>query len=305
VGEGVTISESQVFNRSVNRDYNAYPNDSMEEQLMNRHRPVAILMTLLSPFFLIGCQRSQNSSKEPSLPARPEPILKIEDDAGTVVNMAIKAHGGEKAFSRWSCGYLKYKTKGGVVPAQAGEVILEDTFQLPGYFKRVTHTNTGGKESLMVFVVDHGKGWSKRDDAPAEPIDNDFTERTEHPFANFYNLVRLTDAGIRLTKLGAEEAIGIHVQSDKLGEVDFYFDSQTALLLKTKKTLPNPDGERPSIMEVYPDHFKDIQGMQVPMQINGSQNGTAVLDIALIEARFADKFEASTFARPWQAGFTK
>src|SRR5439155_21287675 len=146
----------------------------------------------------LGCARAQESRKADSAPeARSEPVLKTEDDAKTIISKAARAHGGEKAFSRWSCGSLKYKTKGGVVPAQLGEVTVEDTFQLPGHFKRVTRMNAGGKEMLLVFVINHGKGWIKRGDAPAEPINNNFTDKAEHPFAGFCNLAPLTEAQVR------------------------------------------------------------------------------------------------------------
>src|SRR5205823_4356238 len=148
-----------------------------------------------------------------------------------------------KVFARWNCGYLKYKTKGGVVPAQVGEVTIEDTFQLPGHFKRVTHMEASGKELRMVFVVNDGKGWTKKGDAPAEAIDNDFTEKIEHPFARFCNLAPLTGKEIRLTKLGEEtiggrKSIGIRARSEELGEVDFYFAKQSGLLLKAQTSTP-------------------------------------------------------------------
>jgi hypothetical protein len=271
---------------------------------MRHHHRFATLCPLWLTLILLGCERTQESRKaEWRSEQSSDPVLKADDNARTIVNKAVQAHGGEKSFTRWSCGYLKYKTKGGVVPTQLGEVTVEDTFQLPGHFKRVTRMDAGGKELLMVFVVNHGKGWTKRGDAPAEPIDNNFTEKTEHPFAGFCNLSLLTDAGIRLTKLGVEkingmEAMGIRAQSEKLGEVDFYFGSQSGLLLRSKKMLPGADPAKPSVMEASLDDYKDVQGTKVPMRIKGAQDGKAILDVTLIDARFADKFEESTFAKP-------
>lgn len=271
---------------------------------MSHHHRFTALCTLWLALVLLGCERAQESNKaEPPSEVRSDPVLKTDDDAKTIISKAVKAHGGEKAFTRWNCGYLKYKTKGGVVPAQFGEVIVEDTFQLPGHFKRVTHMNAGGKELLLVFVVNNGKGWTKRGDAPAEPMDNNITEMTAHPFAGFCNLSPLTEAEVRLTKMGAEkvngkDAINIRAQSDKLGEVDFCFGSQSGLLLKSRKTLPGADTAKPRVMEAFLDGYKDAQGTLVPLRIKGVQDGKAILDVILIDARFAEKFEESTFARP-------
>jgi hypothetical protein len=265
---------------------------------MERHTTFALLFAIGS---LLGSDHTQDSRRVGE--ARSEPVLKTEDDAKTIVSKAVKAHGGEKAFSRWSCGYLKYKTKGGVVPAQLREVTLEDTFQLPGHFKRVTRADVSGNELRMIFVINKGKGWTKKGDAPAEPIDNKFTERTEHPFGDFCNLARLTEPGVRLTKLSPEkvngnDVLGIHAQSNWLGEVDFYFASQTGLLLKSRKWLPGADQHKPNLMESFLDDYKDVQGIQVPMRIKGSQDGKTILEVTLFEARFADKFEEATFAKP-------
>lgn len=271
---------------------------------MGRLHTLKILCALGLPLFLLGCERTKDSGKV-GIPSEAErdPVLKADDDARTIVIKAVKAHGGEKSFTRWSCGYLKYKTKGGVVPAQFGEVTVEDTFQLPGHFKRVTRMDDSGKELLMVFVVNHGKGWTKKGDAPVEQSENNFTEKTEHPFAGFCSMAPLADAEVRLTLLGTEKvngknAIGIRAQSEKLDEVDFYFGSQSGLLLRSRKLLQGDEAAKPSVMEVSLDDYMDVQGTMVPMRIKGSREGKSILDVTLIDARFADKFDESSFTKP-------
>src|SRR5262249_15050342 len=154
------------------------------------------------------------------------------------------AHGGERAASCWKCGYLKYKAKAGLVPGQMHEATLEDTFQLPGHFKRITRTREGERESVMVFVANDGKLWTKIGDAPAELGDNDFSARAEHPFADFCPLARLTERAARLTRLATEKVsgrtvIGVRVHTDELVDIDLHFDTETWLLLKINKVVPN------------------------------------------------------------------
>src|SRR5262245_23632070 len=151
--------------------------------LMYRYPTFAILLALWLTLFSLAAVSQKAATESPPPQPRSEPVLKVDDDAKTIIDKVVKANGGKEKFSRWNCGYLKYKTKGGVVPAQFGEVTIEDTFQLPGHFKRVTRMETNGKELLMVFVINNGKGWTKKGDAPAEPVENNFTERAEHPFA--------------------------------------------------------------------------------------------------------------------------
>lgn len=271
---------------------------------MGRYPTIAGLAIFWLLLFLIGCQASREPQKaESASEVRPRPIFQADDDAKTIIAKAVKACGGKKAFSRWNCGYLKYKSKGSIVPTQIGEVTFEDTFQLPGHFKRITRTEANGKELVMVFVINHGKGWKKRGDEEAKPIDNTFTTRTEHPFAGFCNLAPLTEVGVQLTKLGDEkidgrQAVGVRVKSDKLGEVDFYLGLETGLLLKSRKSLPTAAPDKQAVMESYLDNYKDVQGGQVPMRIKGIQDGKMILDVSLIDVKFADKFEESTFAKP-------
>jgi hypothetical protein len=272
------------------------------EVLMNRHQTFAVLFTPW-PFFLLGCGDTQDNRNANFAPkTRSEPVLKVDDDAKSVISKVLKTHAGEKAFSRWSCGYLKYKTKGGVVPAEFGEVIVEDTFQLPGHFKRVTRMVVRGNELRTTYVVNHGKGWTKKGNSPAEPIENNFTEKTEHPFAGYSNLAFLTEADVQLTKLrtgkiAGKQTIGIRARSE-LGEVDCYFGSQTGVLLKFRKSVPGPDPDTPSVMETFLDDYKDVQGTQVPMRIKVAQDGSPILDVTLIDVRFANKFKESVFAKP-------
>jgi hypothetical protein len=271
---------------------------------MDRQNTSGVVLPLWLALFLLGYGCAQDNQKgEPPPEAHPLPVLKPGDDAKTIIRKAVKAHGGKKAFTCWSCGYLKYKTSGNFIPAQLGEVILEDTFQLPGHFKRVTHMEVNGKERLLVFVINHGKCWTKKGDAPAEPSDNNYTKRTEHTFAAFCNLAPLTEAGARLTKLGAkkvngEKAIGLRAESKKLGEVDFYVSMQTGLVLKSRKLVPGTDQNKPSIMESFLENYKNVKGIQVPMRIKGAQDGKPIVDVTLIEARFANTFEDNTFAKP-------
>lgn len=271
---------------------------------MDRSLTITGLAIFWPILFLVGCQNSREPQKaEPPSEVRPQPILQADDDAKTILSKAVKAYGGKKAFSRWNCGYLKYKSKGGIVPTSIGEVTLEDTFQLPGHFKRITRTKANGTELVMSFVVNNGKGWKKRGDEEAEPIENTFTNRTEHPFAGFCNLTPLTEAGVQLTKLGnekidARQTVGLRAKSAKLGEVDFYFDLETGLLLKSRKSLPTATPDKRAVMESFLDNYKEVQGGQVPMRIKGIRDGKIILDVRLIDVKFADKIEEGKFAKP-------
>jgi hypothetical protein len=98
-------------------------------------------------------------------PAAPPEGAKItsDDDAKTIVTKAIHAHGGADKLSRWSKGYVKYQASGGFAPPGFGEAVLEDTFDLPGHFKRVIRAKMGMEEITIITVHNDGKGWVIRE----------------------------------------------------------------------------------------------------------------------------------------------
>ena len=148
----------------------------------------------------------------------------------------MKIVGDEAALAQWKCGIVKYKTKGSVVPGESGECVMEDTFQLPGHFKRVMRMEGGGKNLYLIFVINHGKGWTKKGDSPAEPMDNAFTEKTEHPFAEYSRLPMIGGNDFQLLepsgeRIDAKEVIGIQVRNAGLTPFDCYFARQTGLMV--------------------------------------------------------------------------
>ncbi|MCI0463540.1 MAG: hypothetical protein L0Z62_41920 [Gemmataceae bacterium] len=270
---------------------------------MIRRPGCAMGVALVSLLLLLGCQRAQENRQGEAPPPPAEPVLQAGDDARVIVEKAARVLGGEKAVSRWNCGYVKYDTRGGIFPAEIPEATVEDTFQLPGHFKRVARVRAGGRELSMVSVVNHGKGWVKHGNAEARAIDNKVTEETEHQFAHFCGVAGAMRPDVRLTKLGVDKVrgrtvLGVRAESDEEGQLDLYFDQQTGLLATVKKPVPGGAGVQRGFMETHLDDYKDIHGAMVPMRIRGVQNGKALLDVTLLEVRFADRFPEGTFSKP-------
>ena len=271
---------------------------------MGLYRTLTTLVSSCLALLLIYCHCSpRTQAAEAASAPRSQPVGKADDRAEAVIARAIQAIGGEKTFTRWRCGYIKYKSKGGIVPAFIGEMTVEDTFQLPGHLKRVLHMDNGGRDMVMIWVINNGKGWTKKGDGPSEPMDNNFTDSAEHTFAAFSNLAPLVEGHAQLTtlgdeKIGGREATGIRVQSDKLGEADLYFSLETGLLLKSRKSVPGTDPNKANIGETFLDEYKDVQGGKVPMRIRVTYDGKELFNIHLIDVKFSDRFDDATFAKP-------
>ena len=174
-----------------------------------------------------------------------EPVLGAGDAANVVLAKAVAAHGGEKAFTRWSCGKVKYRAEGSIVPALPGHATMEDTFRLPGYFKRETRMTAGGKEFVVVFALYDGAGWTKNGPAATEPTGNPFAERSEDTFSSPLDLLPYLDREVRLTRRPAaagddRSRVTLRAEGDGFGPVDRSFEAATGLSRSVAKDAAPP-----------------------------------------------------------------
>lgn len=236
----------------------------------------------------------------------PSPKLAIDsqDDAKAIMDKSIKAYGGVAQLKKWSCGYVKYRStaEGMGMP---GSVVMEETFQFPGRFKRIAVYQLQGRESRSVYVIDKEKSWSKFNDreTQTEPDGNDFGKKTEHPYANFYSLAPVIAGNNTFKRLdddkaGTQEVAVVRIQGENQVQVDFYFDKKTALLLKTRRYSVDPDSGKKIIADVFLEEHKEVQGVTVPMRIKGYQDGKPAMTMTILELKFKDKYPDGTFAKP-------
>lgn len=254
--------------------------------------------------FLFACDRApQQPVHRVASRATSQPVLTDGDDARTIIANVVAAHGGEHAAARWRCGYVKYRTTGGILPAQLGVCIVEDTFRLPGRFSRVTRMDAEGRDVRMVWVVNDGKGWSRFDNGPVTPFDNNITDRREHPFADFCRTTAIAQPEVQVTKLGSVQiegrpTVGVRVASAQLVDSEMWFSAQTGLLVLVRKTLPADNPAGPGVVETTLGEYAHVQGAPIPMLIKATRDGKIMLEVKLMEVRFAEKFDDSVFSKP-------
>jgi hypothetical protein len=253
---------------------------------------------------IVGCDGSHPASKTGSSPKmQAEPVIQLSDDARTIITKAIKAHGGDKAISRWRCGEVRYRAGGAAIPLEGVETTMEETFQFPGHFKRVVRMSAGGQTTVQIFVNSDGKVWIKKGDGATEVRDNDFANRTEHLFANFVSFIRINESEAQFVKLDEAAihnhvAVGVRAKFEQTPPIDLFFDKQTGLLVHSKQIAPKSGRDEPVQLEAYLDDYREVQGGMVPMRMWNLQDGKKLTDVTIIELKFRDQFEESTFAKP-------
>ena len=246
-----------------------------------------------------GCNRSDREPrKEAELDPHSESILQPYDDARTVLEKAAKAAGGEGASARWRCGSVKFS-----MSLPGGDCVTEETFQLPGQFKRVVVGKEGAVDHSLVFVLDKGKWWSKKDQAPAERLEVVVPEKTEHQFAEVTRVPQVAENGQQLIEphglqIDGHAVIGVRVRRGELDPVDCFFSTETGLMLEIRKTVPGDDPDKPAVITTHLSHYKNFQGCMVPTRIKGEKDGTVFLDVSIIGVKFEQRIDDSVFAKP-------
>jgi hypothetical protein len=271
-----------------------------------RRLKFAGLVALLGMLCAGGCDESEPVPPMPPLTAQGEPIVSAGDTPQRVLDMALKAHGGEGLLARWRCGRVKFHMRSDTIaPLHDMPATIEEVFQLPGHLKRVTITGQGKQQKTTTSILNREEGWEYLGDGSCRLLPGSSLESVlspEHAFFYFCNLARLHAPGVQLSVGGVESindrpAVVLHAEADGANPMDYYFDTVTTLLVRIVRHLPQPKG-REYAVEIDLGDYHNIAGGPVPMRIIGHSGRRAMLDFTLLEVEFFDHLDASAFTPP-------
>jgi hypothetical protein len=127
----------------------------------------------------------------------------------------------------------------------------------------------GGKELTQALVLVGDRAWGKRFNGPVRRLDGqelrEARETARHlQLRRLYPL--LDDSSIKLTALGEAKvngraAVGIKVESAGHDEVQFFFDKETGLLVKSENPCLSFEKKK-SRMEEYYTNYKLVEGVR-------------------------------------------
>jgi hypothetical protein len=230
------------------------------------------------------------------------------DEARTVLERAIRAHGGADKLERTKRGRLKASVNG---KSNGGDFqwAWEETFDLPGRFHWRIEETTKGRTAFMEYAIDGTRGWRRAGKLPPETIREPEPEPLERHWhavlAQLLLFSRSKDTELKF--LGEEMKDGrrlaiISARSPRAA-ADLYFDRATGLLARAVSPRPNPMAGKETkvlIAENVYDDYKQIQGVQYPMH-SKAINPDSTLDIKIVSLEFLDKIDDGNFAKPVEA----
>lgn len=228
--------------------------------------------------------------------------------ARTLVDEAIRAHGGEAALARYPG--VTVKTEG----------IFQGYERTPAFFFSCRTTSHGAKQYRstlegelfkqkfrIINVLDGRRGWIEmsgegkqivKDCTPAQL--SDFQESGYVNWVTTFLPIRSGEFTLSLAREQKERnraLVGVRVSSRGHRDVTLFFDKETRLLVKTEERATAGTGLEGKVETVLGRH-KAVQGVQRPMHWTVYYNGVGLYSHDVVEYKLDEKPDNSAFTKP-------
>src|SRR5579875_1467176 len=225
------------------------------------------------------------------------------EDAQTILDKAIQAHGGEAKLSKLKTMSSKAKGKGTIVGAEMA-FTLDTCWQWPDRLKNAV-TLTVIRPATFIEAIAGDNSWSCYDGKPSslDVIKQDEL-RTQ---AHVRRLLLLTplrkDNSYELTVLGETRvndrpAVGICVACPGERDVKLYFDTDTRLLVKVEWRALDKYGQKEVVYEDIFSDYQEIDGVPTATKLLRRSDGKKIVELHFTEVHYPDQLDAAEFADP-------
>jgi hypothetical protein len=231
-------------------------------------------------------------------------VVRAQDNARALIELAIKAHGGADSLGRIHAYRVKYK---GTLVSQGHTTpfIAETTVQLPSKKKDVIEVDANGDKHTIVHILNGNNIYITLDGRPvkAEPSQLDEIrsglelERAKHLLPlledKSYQLAVVEDV-----QVNDRTAAGIRITGRGRREMRLYFDKEYGLLVRAENRLEGGKGKEEIRQHFFFGDFKDIGGYKRPTKVRGYRDSKQIMEAELLDAKTLDKVDETEFAKP-------
>jgi outer membrane lipoprotein-sorting protein len=99
-------------------------------------------------------------------------------------------------------------------------------------------------------------------------------------------------------KVDDTPAVILRVSRKDRPDIDIYYDTKTYLPLKAESQIKGPNESEEKKYEFKFSDFKEVDGVKHYGKIKIVRDGKDMIEMELSDAKFVDKFDAGTFAKP-------
>lgn len=225
------------------------------------------------------------------------------DEAGAILDKAIKAH-GLKGKADQTPGY-RAKNKGTIHVANLDLEFSQDiSVQVPDKFKEVMEMTVMGNKVMVTTVFNGKEGWIKANNMDVPVKDELLAEFKEVAYSmTLAQGLFLKDKAIKLGLLGevqvkGKPAVGLRVSKEGHKELAFYFDKGTGLMAKMERRARDFMSGQEVTEERIITEYQDLKGRKIAKKAEIMRDGKLFLEVEVVEAQFVDKLGDAEFAKP-------
>lgn len=229
--------------------------------------------------------------------------LAVADPAArAIVEKALRASEGVERSAPPKA--LQSKLKGTLwINGAWRPMTLEGWIQLPSQMKTVLRCDVGGREFLLVQVVNGNRAWRSENGQTQESKGPALTELQEGLHDQRVGLLFpvLDEKSYTLSMAGQSmvndrPALGVRVSSPGHEDITLYFDRTTGLLVKSERRTPDLTGK-----EIFRETFfgyKDINGKKELATMAIHQDRVKIGEAEITDVKYPDKIDEREFAPP-------
>lgn len=227
-------------------------------------------------------------------------VAAAQDDARTLLEKAIIAHGGE----RLAKARAQVRSVKGEIDSfpQAIPFTGETQLKLPDKGRWAFDLERNNQKLPVILVVNGDKGWRTSGGATKEMTDQEIADQRQEIYIDWIITLlpilenKLDIAAIPETKVNGEPAAGIKVANKGKPEVKLYFDKKTGLLVKAehKGKEAGVDVNKEYILS----NHKEFEGLKLPMKFVVMSNGKRVAEWAVTNYKMPERLDDATFSKP-------
>ncbi|HTU90311.1 MAG TPA: alpha/beta hydrolase, partial [Gemmataceae bacterium] len=226
------------------------------------------------------------------------------EDARTILDKAIKAHGGEAKLSKLKTMSSKAKGRGTNNFGAEVSFTSEISWQWPDRLKNSV-TLTIIKPTTFIETISGDDGWSSCDGKPGPlgVVKRDELRTQAHVRRLLLLTPLLQDKIYKMSvldeiRIDDRPTVGVCVACAGERDVKLYFDAATRLLAKVEWRVLNDSGQKEVVKEDLFSDYREIEGVPTATQLLRRSDGKKTLELNFTEVRYPERLVAAEFDDP-------
>jgi hypothetical protein len=230
---------------------------------------------------------------------------RAQDEPKSIIEKAIKAHGGEENLAKMNM--VSMKTKGNVDIQGIAATFVDETLALmPNKMRSTAVVEVMGMKLTLTHVYDGKKAWVIINEKMVMDVDGDQLKALQDSaYASRVELLfpLVKDQEFELSKLPEQKikgkaAVGVKVKAKGQRDMELYFDKESGLLIKSSRQSLESAAMKDVLQETYYSDFKEFHGVMHATKAVVDHDGKKFMNVEVTDIKPLDKIDPKEFARP-------